>query len=50
MNAVSIFFLQAMLVVALPYLLWRGAGLQSVFPLVVCVKRIASYSAWRGRV
>ncbi|WP_042880342.1 cation:proton antiporter [Cupriavidus necator] len=34
MNAVSIFFLQAMLVVALPYLLWRGAGLQSVFPLV----------------
>ncbi|WP_455288766.1 cation:proton antiporter [Cupriavidus necator] len=34
MNAVNIFFLQAMLVVALPYLLWRGAGLQSVFPLV----------------
>ncbi|MCY1203588.1 Na(+)/H(+)-K(+) antiporter GerN [compost metagenome] len=34
MNGVSIFFLQAMLVVALPYLLWRGAGLRSVFPLV----------------
>ncbi|KWR74667.1 cation:proton antiporter [Cupriavidus sp. IDO] len=34
MNAVSIFFLQAMLVVALPYLLWRVVGLQAVFPLV----------------
>lgn len=34
MNPVSIFFLQAMLVVALPYLLWRGAGLQAAFPLV----------------
>ncbi|NUT15323.1 MAG: potassium transporter [Cupriavidus sp.] len=34
MNGVSIFFLQAMLVVALPYLLWRGAGLRSLFPLV----------------
>ncbi|SPS01229.1 cation:proton antiporter [Cupriavidus taiwanensis] len=34
MNGVSIFFLQAMLVVALPYLLWRGAGLRAMFPLV----------------
>ncbi|MFJ4291564.1 cation:proton antiporter [Cupriavidus sp. NPDC089707] len=34
MSSASIFFLQAMLVVALPYLLWRGAGLQAAFPLV----------------
>jgi len=35
MNASSIFFLQAVLVVALPYLFWRLAGLRAVLPLVV---------------